>query len=413
MPTHPPLFFFLDYIEIKMIESLSKHDILPTDFVYQFTAQGETATVNVKDLQGHQPSASPPPPVPPKDQPPSTSSSPTPSKDRSSSSIPSIHDNDNTTLSAPKDDDSSVPIHDQGDSSSLDVDKDNRDEMTDSSTGVTSEPINPATLPPLPRSRTNSAIDSTSIDGSMLSSVATLSINSNSSTDEDDNGRSSTAATNMDKYEAPEHYVIDLRWTVMCDLFLICLSLENYDARSRVFIHRMADYLSLDWHQVLSFERRITQHLLQVEGAWETQSSVTASTTLTSVSTSSSTMVDPSQLSNTKERTSRNKQRKKRRYVMIGLATIGGGLILGLSAGLMAPVIAGGLGALLTTVGVSGTSTFLGGATGIGLITSAATLAGSRLGAKSMNKRMKAINTFEFLPIHVNHQASCIISVTG
>jgi hypothetical protein len=213
----------------------------------------------------------------------------------------------------------------------------------------------------------------------------------------------------MDKYETPEHFVIDLRWTVMCDLFLICLSLENYDARSRVFIHRMADYLSLDWHQVLSFERRITEHLLEVEGAWETQSSVTTSTTLSTASS----RVDPSQLSSTKERTSRNKQRKKRRYVMIGLATIGGGLILGLSAGFMAPVIAGGLGALLTTVGVSGSSAFLGGATGIGLITSAATMAGGRLGAKSMNRRMKSIGTFDFLPIHVNHQASCIISVTG
>ncbi|CAO3594396.1 unnamed protein product [Absidia cylindrospora] len=387
--------------EIKMIESLSKHDILPTDFVYQFTAQGETATVNVKDLQGHQSSTSPPPP-PPKDQPSSTSSN-----DQSSPTL-SI-DNNDTALSAPKANDNSMPIGDQDGSSSLDVDKDNRDDATDSSTSVRSEAINPATLPPLPRSRTNSTIDTTSNDDS----VATLSIDSNSSTDDDDNDRSSTAAANLDKYEAPEHYVIDLRWTVMCDLFLICLSLENYDARSRVFINRMANYLSLDWHQVLSFERRITQHLLQVEGVWETQSSITDSTSLTSISTSSSTMVDPSQLSNTKERTSRNKQRKKRRYVMIGLATIGGGLILGLSAGFMAPVIAGGLGALLTTVGVSGTSTFLGGATGIGLITSAATVAGGRLGAKSMNKRMKSIGTFEFLPIHVNHQASCIISVTG
>lgn len=60
---------------------------------------------------------------------------------------------------------------------------------------------------------------------------------------------------------------------------------------------------------------------------------------------------------------------------MIGLATIGGGLILGLSAGLMAPVIAGGLGALLTTVGVGGTG-FLGSTAGIALITGGATLAG-------------------------------------
>ncbi|KAI8099124.1 uncharacterized protein BX664DRAFT_13492 [Halteromyces radiatus] len=377
--------------EIKMIESLSKHDILPTDFVYQFTAQGETATVNVKDLQGQHSSSPPPPPpsIPP----------PVPVKEQDQASpafAPSISKTESFTP------------QDSIDNISLDLDSDNRDDATVSSISYKdddSSSLDLSALPPLPPSRTHSIIDDTLSDRS-ISSASTISTN-----DEDD--LSSITATGMEKYEAPEHFVIDLRWTVMCDLFLICLSLENYDARSRVFIHRMANYLALDWHQVLSFERRITEHLLQVEGAWETQSSMTASTSLTSMSTSSSTIVDPTQLSNTKERTSRNKQRKKRRYVMIGLATIGGGLILGLSAGLMAPVIAGGLGALLTTVGVTGTSTFLGGATGIGLITSAATVAGGRLGAVSMNKRMKSIGTFEFLPIQAKHQASCIISVTG
>ncbi|CAO3617872.1 unnamed protein product [Mucor fragilis] len=36
--------------EIKMIESLSKHDILPTDLVHQFTSQGQTAEVQLDDL---------------------------------------------------------------------------------------------------------------------------------------------------------------------------------------------------------------------------------------------------------------------------------------------------------------------------------------------------------------------------
>ncbi|KAI8332504.1 hypothetical protein BC941DRAFT_436869 [Chlamydoabsidia padenii] len=395
--------------EIKMIESLSKHDILPTDFVYQFTAQGETATVNVKDLHGHPTTKQQPSTTYDKVAPPSPLIQPLTISDNNTAMSASTP----TQSSTESDSDNTVPVsppqqtsttHDSDTSktttieythsasleeeedSSMGVDDDNRDDTTISTTA----PPDLSTLPPLPPS-------------SLLTASSVADTTSTSPCSDD-------PSSHMDKYEAPEHFVIDLRWTVMCDLFLICLSLENYDARSRVFIHRMANYLSLDWTQVLSFERRITEHLLQVEGAWETQSSVTVSTT---ISTSSSTIVDPSQLSNTKERTSRNNQRKKRRYVMIGLATIGGGLILGLSAGFMAPVIAGGLGALLTTVGVSGTSAFLGGATGIGLITSAATVAGGRLGAISMNRRMKSIGTFDFLPIHVNHQASCIISVTG
>ncbi|KAG2230234.1 hypothetical protein INT48_006236 [Thamnidium elegans] len=202
--------------------------------------------------------------------------------------------------------------------------------------------------------------------------------------------------------------IVDLSWTVMCDLFLICLSTENYDARSRVFVARIASYLSLDWFQLIGFEKRIAQHLLQDTNAWETETVTSVATTMT---TMTMTNVDSTGfVKNDMERQSRNNQRKKKRYVMIGLATIGGGLILGLSAGLMAPVIAGGLGAILTTVGVTGTGSFLGGTAGIALITGGATVAG---GSKSMNKRMKTINTFEFLPVYVDENVNCIITVTG
>ena len=56
----------------------------------------------------------------------------------------------------------------------------------------------------------------------------------------------------------------------------------------------------------------------------------------------------------------------KKRYMMMGLATVGGGLVIGLSAGLLAPVIGAGLAAGFTTIGVAGTSGFLAGAAFIG-----------------------------------------------
>ncbi|KAI8365787.1 hypothetical protein BD560DRAFT_401738 [Blakeslea trispora] len=264
-------------IEIKMIESLSKHDILPTDLVHQFTSQGETAEVQLDDL------------------------------------------------------------------------------------------------------------------------------NTKPTTDEE------KKALESERNE-PNKIIIDLCWTVMCDLFLICLSTENYDARSRVFVARVTSYLSLDWFQVIGFEKRIAEHLLQ-DAAWETETVTSVSTTMTSMT--SANIDSNGMIKNELERTSRNKQRKKKRYVMIGLATIGGGLILGLSAGVMAPVIAGGLGAILTTVGVTGTTGFLGGTAGIALITGGATVAGGRLGGKSMNKRMKSIDVFEFLPVHVDENVSCIVTITG
>lgn len=226
------------YIEIKMIESLSKHDIVPTDLVHQFTSQGQTAEVQLNDLN----------------------------------------------------------------------------------------------------TKPNVSVD--------------------------------------EEKALEEKIIIDLCWTVMCDLFLICLSAENYDARSRVFVARVASYLSLDWFQVIGFEKRIAEHLIK-DAAWETETVTSVATTMT---TMTMTNVDEAGfVKNDTERKSRNKQKRKKRYVMIGLATIGGGLILGLSAGLMAPVIAGGLGALLTTVGVTGSGSFLGGTAGIALITGGATLAGGRM----------------------------------
>ncbi|EIE79619.1 hypothetical protein RO3G_04324 [Rhizopus delemar RA 99-880] len=178
----------------------------------------------------------------------------------------------------------------------------------------------------------------------------------------------------------------------------------------RVFVARIASYLSLDWFQVIGFEKRIAEHLLQ-DAAWETETVNSMATTVTNM-TMTNAEGDGS-IKSDHERRGRNRQRKKRRYVMVGLATIGGGLILGLSAGLMAPVIAGGIGVILSTVGVTGTAGFLGGTAGIALITGGATVAGGRIGAKGMNRRMKNISTFEFLPVHTEENVNCIVTITG
>jgi hypothetical protein len=187
--------------------------------------------------------------------------------------------------------------------------------------------------------------------------------------------------------------IIDLRWTVICDLFLICLSIENYDARSRVFVARIASYLSLDWFQVVGFEKRIAEHLLLQDASWETETVNSMATTVTNMTMTNAE--DDGSIKSHQERHSRNKQRKRRRYVMVGLATIGGGLILGLSAGLMAPMIAGGIGVLLSTVGVTGTAGFLGGTAGIALITGGATVAGGRK-ILSLVNHVTCINSFLF-----------------
>ncbi|KAG2221428.1 hypothetical protein INT45_005233 [Circinella minor] len=458
--------------EQKMIESLARHDIRPTDLVHQFTAQGETTTVN---MGGYQEVQQPEKKVTKDDEIQKEGETQKESDDQqrrqsidttASSSLSnneinkervqeqsnkeseesviesrksvSSKSDDNNKLDTTILEKSSIDIDNTSTSSlqqqsttsigdrSIDVtldreeeDEDNNNDikLLDSSSSLS--PLSELTISPKQSSTFTTALSDTQIsNGPAIDSSSYSTSNDDSIANNDiSNCEQNRQHSNINDEEQRQkegdtaqngvngQFVIDLRWTVMCDLFLLCLSAENYDARSRVFIARMASYLELDWFQVIGFEKRITEHLMQDAGAaWETE-------TTTSIATTQTTTTDIEvSIRNDVERKSRNKQRRKRRYIMIGLATIGGGLILGLSAGLMAPVIAGGIGTILTTVGVTGTSTFLGGTASIALITGGATAIG---GTKRMRKRMKMINTFEFSPVTVDENVSCIVSISG
>lgn len=90
---------------------------------------------------------------------------------------------------------------------------------------------------------------------------------------------------------------LDIRWTVLCDLFLISVADSVYDARSRVLLEHVALKLGLGWIDVAKFERRVTEALEIQEGVekLENQEIIEGSS---------------------------NAARKKR-YMMVGLATLG------------------------------------------------------------------------------------------
>ncbi|KAJ5964290.1 uncharacterized protein N7479_004166 [Penicillium vulpinum] len=182
---------------------------------------------------------------------------------------------------------------------------------------------------------------------------------------------------------------IDLRWTVLCDLFLVLIANSAYDARSRTLLERVGAALDVTWLQISRFEKRVTDSL---------------------------EMQEQEEKENWDESNHMEKRRKmalKRKYMIMGLATVGGGLVIGLSAGLLAPVIGAGLAAGFTTVGITGTSAFLGGAGGTALIASGATLGGSTIGMRASQRRMGAVQTFEYRPLHNNKKVNLIVTVSG
>lgn len=96
---------------------------------------------------------------------------------------------------------------------------------------------------------------------------------------------------------ADQNVTLDIRWTVLCDLFLILIADSVYDARSRVLLEQVALKLGLGWLDVVKFESRVTQ-ALEIQEDIETLEQ--------------QDIVDGAR-----------KAGRKRRYMMLGLATIG------------------------------------------------------------------------------------------
>jgi len=182
---------------------------------------------------------------------------------------------------------------------------------------------------------------------------------------------------------------LDLRWTVLCDLFLVLISDSEYDSRSRRLMERVGSTMDISWVQICRFEKRVIDSLEMQEAEakenWDESDNM--------------------------ER--RRKLGLKRKYVVMGLATVGGGLVIGLSAGLLAPMIGAGLAAGFTTIGVGGTAGFLGGVGGAALITSGATLAGGTIAVRASDRRTGHVKTFEYRPLHNNKRLNLILTIAG
>lgn len=94
-----------------------------------------------------------------------------------------------------------------------------------------------------------------------------------------------------------ERVTLDIRWTVLCDLFLILIADSVYDARSRVLLEYVAIHLGLGWLDVVKFEQRVTEALEIQEGTERIEQREVVE--------------------------GRQKSSRKRRYMMVGLATLG------------------------------------------------------------------------------------------
>ncbi|KAK0309314.1 hypothetical protein LTR01_004421 [Friedmanniomyces endolithicus] len=182
---------------------------------------------------------------------------------------------------------------------------------------------------------------------------------------------------------------LDIRWTVLCDLFLLLIADSTYDARSRTLLERVGEALSVEWQEICRFEKRVTDALEMQEQA------------------------DKENWNEEDHMKSREKRARNKRLMVMGLCTVGGGLVIGLSAGMLAPVIGAGLAAGFTGIGVAGTGGFLGGTGAAAIIGTTGSFIGGSIGLKGAARRTGAVSTFEYRPLFNNKRVNLIVTVSG
>lgn len=154
---------------------------------------------------------------------------------------------------------------------------------------------------------------------------------------------------------------------VIEDLIMLAVHGGEYDARMRVLIRHVAKLLDVPLDLVDLFEESAVDYLT------DDQKELTED--------------------EKKELSRRERTKKIKRYALIGLATLGGGAVLGLTGGLAAaPLIGIGVGPLLG----GATAAALGSTAGIAIIGSLFGVAGAGLTGYKMSKRVGEIEEFAF-----------------
>lgn len=167
------------------------------------------------------------------------------------------------------------------------------------------------------------------------------------------------------------------------DLLSFSLKEGRYDARARVLVCHMTSLLQVPLEELDDLEETFLESLKETKE----EESETAEAS----------------------RKKKEKRRKWKRYLLIGLATVGGGTVIGVTGGLAAPLVAAGAAAVIGSAGAAA----LGSVAGIAVMTSLFGAAGAGLTGYKMKKRVGAIEEFTFLPLTEGRQLHITIAISG
>lgn len=170
----------------------------------------------------------------------------------------------------------------------------------------------------------------------------------------------------------------DPRHTILSHFFLLSvIDGLGYPPYARTLLRKLAAALQLDSYDVA-----------RIEAGLSAQLSIFGEEKVAMNDSDSDKMIGD-----------RERKERIKRWAVTALAFAGGGALIGLSAGVMAPLIGAGVSATLGMVGVGGTAGFLGSTTGAAVIAAGGAGIGGTLSAKKMAKRTGRLGIFELLPV--------------
>ncbi|KAF1949773.1 DUF726-domain-containing protein [Byssothecium circinans] len=156
-------------------------------------------------------------------------------------------------------------------------------------------------------------------------------------------------------------------------LLLLLLSLEHYPAHSRVLLLYLTSSLELESDILAEHEKSVAQGLL-----------ATAASQMDAEETA-------------KKQASNDAVSRKWK---VGLAAVGGAVLIGVTGGLAAPLLAAGIGTVMGGLGLGVVSTYLGALAGSSVLVGSLFGAyGAKMTGRLMDQYAKEVQDFEFIPV--------------
>ncbi|KAG6275563.1 hypothetical protein E4U47_000728 [Claviceps purpurea] len=170
----------------------------------------------------------------------------------------------------------------------------------------------------------------------------------------------------------------DRREVISCVLLLL-LSTGKYSAHSRVMVLYLASALEVPQTFVNTEEAEIAHSLIESSSADKDKKEA---------------------MSAEAEAESRRQKNKFSRFWKVGLASVAGATVIGVTGGLAAPLVAGAFGAIMGGVGLGGVASFLGVFWMNGALVGALFGAyGAKMTGELMDKYAKEVEDFKFIPL--------------